>query len=354
METYKEKYKPIRFPRDEQKHNHTIEWWYFNGNLKDKNGKIFSYMNCLFAAKPDKLDIPFLKNNFIKEIFFSHYLLSDNKKWIAKGTNPLCAMDRNSFKKPLLWANYDNSCLIEETEPFKYRIVNDVIDLNMESRKDPLLLNKKGFLDLGLKTTYYYSITRLKTKGLVRVRGKWIAVEGVSWMDHQWAQAPSIEEDQWKWFSIQLDNKIDLVCFVYGKKIKTYHASMIGEKGKTDFTNKILITEGKNKYKSKETGNTYQLEYNINMPEFKLNLNIKPLKKEQEMNFGPINYWEGGTSVKGTFNGKKVGGLGFCELLLPFNRNLKIKMKPIKTVLKEISDLSTKSIYYLNNKIQNK
>ncbi len=33
------------------------------------------------------------------------------------------------------------------------------------------------------------------------------------------------------------------------------------------------------------------------------------------MLFGSINYWEGPLQVKGTFDGKKVNGVGFMELV---------------------------------------
>jgi predicted secreted hydrolase len=350
-----EKRKKIEFPRDEQKHNHIIEWWYFNGNLKDKKGRTFSYMNCLFLTKPDKVKIPFLEKGFIKNLFFSHYLLSDNKKDFKSKTNPLSIVGENSFTKPLLYANYDNSCLIEETEPFKYHIVNDFVDLHLESQKKTLLLNKTGFLDLKVKSTYYYSLTRLKTKGIIREKGKWIPVQGLSWMDHQWADTPLTDDDKWKWFSIQLNNNCDIVCFIYGDKIKTGHASMIDDKNKIKSTDKIEIIPGKTKYKNKKTGSEYCLEYEIKIPEFKLNLKTTPFKKEQEMVFETIKYWEGGIKIKGKMNKKDVSGEGFCELVTEPRDNLveyvmkKAKTNPIKNI-KNLSDLSIKSIYLLNQK----
>ena len=351
---YKEKYRPIRFPEDEQKHDHIIEWWYFNGNLKAKNGKTFSYMNCLFAAKPDKVKIPFLKNNIIKNLFFSHYLLSNNDTNFENRTNPLCIIDPNSFSKPLLWANYDNSCLIEETEPFKYHIVNEFIDLRMESEKKPLLLNKTGFLDLEVKTTYYYSLTRLKTKGLIKEKGKWIPVEGISWMDHQWAQTPLTDDDKWKWFSIQLDNGCDIVCFIYGDEIKTGHASMIDKNNEIKATKKIEMIPSGIKYKNKKTGSEYELGYEIRIPEFKAVLKTFPFKKEQEMIFETIKYWEGGIKIEGKMEGKKVSGKGFCELVTEprdsITRYIIEKAKnPIKNI-ETLSDLSAKSIYLLSQK----
>jgi len=313
---YRQKYKKINFPEDEQKHDQVIEWWYFNGNLQTDNGHSFSYMQTLFRTKPKEVKIPFLNKVPLKVLYFSHYLLSDNqKKKFYHKINPISLLDSNSFTKPLLWVHYDNSCLIEETKLFNYHLVNSYLDLNLTATKKPLLINKKGFIDLKLKTTYYYSLTRLQTKGLINLNNKWLSVRGNSWMDHQWAQGPFIRGDKWTWFSIQLDNGTDIICFVYGDEIKTWHAAMIDKNNKTSFTAKVVINADSIKYKSKETGAEYQLGYKIEIPKFKAVLDIKPLNKKQEMIFGVLNYWEGGTSVSGILNNKKVSGKGFMELM---------------------------------------
>lgn len=355
---YKEIFKPIEFPKDEQKHNHIVEWWYFNGNLRTKKTKReVSYMDCLFCVKPDKIDIPFIKNFPFKNIFFSHYLISDKNKFKQK-TNPLCLVDKNNFTKPLLWINYDNSCLIEEKVKYNYHIVNDFLDLELKSMKKPLLVNKKGFMDLGTKTTYYYSLTRLETKGIVRIGTDWEEVEGLSWMDHQWAQTPLTAEDQWTWFSIQLENGIDLVCFEYGDKQKTINASIIDKDQKTFYPSKINILPKENRYSSTITKNQYILTYLIEIPELNIFLETSPMRKDQEIIFGSISYWEGGINVKGKMNGKTIKGKGFMELV-PNSKNREmiktisheLKKKSFAANLKDLANFSTKSLYLLNEKI---
>jgi predicted secreted hydrolase len=314
--SYKEKFKPLKFPRDEQKHNHIIEWWYFNGNLETQDGRSFSYMNTLFATKPNLVKIPFLKNIPLKTLFFSHYLLSDNanhKFWDK--VNPLCLLDHNSFSKPLLWISYDNSCLIEESKLFNFHIVNDFVDLTLKAVKKPLLINGKGFIDLGVKTAYYYSLTHLQTRGLIRIKDKWIPANGLSWMDHQWAQTPMTQDDKWTWFSLQLNNGWDIMAVIYGDKVKTAHASMVDKNNNSKTTNNVFFKPLPPKYLSKETGAEYQLGYEIFLPDWNLKLTAKPCNKAQEMIFGTINYWEGGMDIQGQLNDKKIRGQGFLELV---------------------------------------
>lgn len=312
---YKEKFKPLVFPRDEQKHNHIVEWWYFNGNLTSANGCSFSYMSALFATKPKLVKIPFLKNIPLKTLFFSHQLLADNSHHVFwDKVNPICLLDPNSFTKPLLWIEYDNSCLIEEYKLFNYHLVNDFVDLKMKSVKKPLLINDRGFIDLGVKTTYYYSLTHLITEGMIKVKGRWINVKGLSWMDHQWAQTPMTQDDKWIWFSLQLNNGWDIMAVIYGDEVKTSHASLINN-NKIKTTSNVFFKNLPIKYSSKETGAEYQLGYEIFLPDWDLKLTARPYNKVQEMVFGTINYWEGGMDIQGKLENKKISGQGFLELV---------------------------------------
>ncbi|MDD5639771.1 MAG: lipocalin family protein [Candidatus Pacebacteria bacterium] len=361
MKTYKEEFIPIKFPQDEQKHDHIIEWWYFNGNLKANNGDDFFFMNCLFSAKTKKANIPFIKNLPLKNLCFSHYLLA-NKNDSKQRINPFCLIDKNNFQKPLLWINYDNGCLIEETEPFTYHIVNDFVDLKLKSTKNPLFLDKKGFIDLGIKTTYYYSLTRLETTGYVKIKTEWIEVKGLSWMDHQWAQTPLTSDDEWTWFSLQLDDGTDILCFIYGNKTKTCHASIINKKGQIVSTNNISIKAiNSNKYISKLTKQTYNLHYSIEIPEYKISLQTSPVKTNQEMIFGAINYWEGGINIKGSIKNKSISGKGFMELLPPTkNKQIlkaviqEIKKNSLTENIKEMASISSKTIYSLSEDLKKK
>jgi len=78
-------------------------------------------------------------------------------------------------------------CLIKKINETEYILKNEDINLSLNSAKKPLLVGGNGYLDLHSKTTYYYSLTNLKTEGKIKINNKWIKVRGKSWMDHQWA-----------------------------------------------------------------------------------------------------------------------------------------------------------------------
>ena len=327
------KYKKIKFPNDGKEHKSILEWWYFNGNLKDNKGNKYSFMNCLFKTDAKKINLPFIKKLLLKNYFFSHYLISDikNKKFQSV-INPIVLVSKDSFSRDKLFINYvripirkyiNNS--IEEIDKFKYRIKTDSFDLILTSKKKPLLAGGNGFLNKKSKyENYYYSLTNLDAEGIIKINGKIINVKGKSWMDHQWADTPYEKNIGWSWFSIQLENNTEIMCYEFiHKNKKIYLANMIDKNGKCKYTKKIRLIPIGEIWKSKKTGAEYPLKWNLQIPSWKLNLNISPIIKKQEMIFGIINYWEGPIKITGKLNKKKIKGDGFMELVgYPMEKNL--------------------------------
>ena len=318
------RYKKIKFPKDESAHNSIIEWWYLNGNLKDKKGNKYAFMDCLFKVDVNRIKIPFLKSPF-KTSYFSHSLLSDikNNKFSPE-VNPISIPSVDSFSKTPLFINYTSPSLegytnyvIESVGKFKYHIKTKDIDLILSSTKKPLFEGGKGFIDLKPEKTYYYSLTNLQTNGKIRIKNNWIDVTGKSWMDHQWADVPYRERgNAWTWFSIQLNNNMEMVCFEYDNgKSKTYLASISYPDNNQKHFSKVEFKSLGRTWKSKKTGTIYPLSWEIKIPEENITLKVESLINNQEVNFGTINYWEGPLSVAGTIGGKKVKGNGFMELV---------------------------------------
>ncbi len=317
-------FKPIEFPQDEQAHDNIIEWWYFNGHLKDGAGNRYAFMNCLFRADVKKVKIPFLSKIPVKIIYFYHTLISDlkNNKFYPT-IDYVTIVSNDSFTKPRLFVNHVKPMVVrgyvnrvlEETAEFVYHLKDENMDLKMTSTKPPLLEGGTGYVDLHSKTSYYYSLTNLKTEGKIKVNGVWIDVSGKSWMDHQWADV-SYSKDQWTWFSVQLNDGRELVCYEYDdKKVKSRLVSISDSSGQTKHFKNVEFTPLADKWQSPKTKTTYPLAWKIKVPEENIELEIRPVIKEQEVVFGSISYWEGPMSASGQYNGKKISGDGFMELV---------------------------------------
>jgi len=315
----------IKFPQDNQAHDHIIEWWYYNGHLKDKSGNSYAYMDCLFRAKTKEVKIPLISHWPVSPIYFSHSLLSDiGRQKFYPTIDYYSAISRDSFTKPLLYANYLNPLglksgfigqIIEEIKPGNFHLKTENLDLTLMAVKPPLLLGGTGYLTLNTRSTYYYSYTNLKTSGTIIVDGKKIAVTGQSWFDHQWADV-AYAKDHWTWFSIQLNNKTEIVCFdYYDQNKKNCLAGFSFADGRQFHTDQVIIKPKKDIWTSSDTGATYQLSWQIEIPKQQTSLIVKPKVKNQEMIFGQINYWEGPMKVQAKINGQKLKGKGFMELV---------------------------------------
>lgn len=316
--------KPIIFPQDELPHNSMMEWWYCNGNLKDSLGNSYAFMNCLFKTKVKKVKIPFLKNLPLKTLYFTHQNFSRiASKSFSPYINYITFLSKDSFSKPLLYVNYTNPLDLSgyfnyeliETKKFEYRLKTEQYTLYLKSKKKPLLVGGNGYLNFNSKKTYYYSLTHLDASGVIHLGNKTMKAKGIAWMDHQWANIP-YSKDTWTWFSLQMENNLEILCFEYNDGKKSYqHASLIDSYENTIHTKNVIFTPLNIQWTSQKTKANYTLSWNIKIPSELINFNIFPVIKKQEMIFGTINYWEGPISVEGVYQNKKISGVGFMEIV---------------------------------------
>lgn len=314
----------ISFPPDHQAHDTVIEWWYFNGHLTDKHKNHYAFMDTLFRADNKKVNIPFLRRVPSKYICFAHSVVSDlQKRKNEKDVQSIALASKDSFQRPLLYANYLDpvivsgffSSTIEQLNDTEFHLKTNNLDLFLKSTKKPMLEGGGGYISVCGRDSYYYSLTSLETKGIIKINEQWITVQGKSWMDHQWADV-SYNKDKWSWFSLQLDNGVDIMCVEYSDdKNKNYLVDVLYSNGKQVSLKKFSLTALKKEWQSLNTKAKYPLEWEIEIAELEIKLTVEALIDDQEMVFGEINYWEGPLAVRGKVNGKKVSGQGFMELV---------------------------------------
>lgn len=319
------KIKPVILPADGMPHKCIVEWWYYNGLLEAEDGRRFAYMMCLFKVDNKKVSVPVLRRLPFKTVFFTHSLLSDitNQKFDSS-IDYFSVMSKDSFSRELFYANFTNplagfgkyvNSAIEESIGPVFHLKRENFDLQLVSKKPVLLEDGTGYVKLHERDTYYYSYTNLKTEGVVLLGDKEIKVKGKSWMDHQWADN-KWGQDHWTWFSIQLDNDIELVCCEYknGDK-KDYLGSIIYADGHSEHAKDVILTPLDKGWISNKTKAKYNLVWKIEIPSKKISLQVAPEIKNQEMVFGTINYWEGPMKFEGVVDGVQVQGRGFLELV---------------------------------------
>ena len=332
------KIKSIVLPRDNGPHDFFVEWWYFNGHLKDKYGKAYSFMDCFFKVNASKVNIPHILPHLIEDHFkngeyihFAHSVISDisNKK-CYKEIQDLSLVSKDSFTKELLYINYRNGNFLEsnmqseikETTANNFNLKTKHLDLNLESKKNPLLEGGHGYVGTPEAGSYYYSLTDMRVGGKILIEGKEIEVEGKAWMDHQWANAV-YKKDKWTWFSFHLENGTEIMCVEYATDIgMDILINTIDKEGNQNQYKKANIKSGKQVWKSSKTKAEYPMSWIIEIEEAGIIIDTSSEVKDQEMIFGQINYWEGPMKVKAKINGKYSKGKGFMELVgYPSNYN---------------------------------
>ena len=137
--------KKLRFPRDESSHDCIIEWWYFNGHLKDSKGNRYAFMDCFFKADSEKVNIPFLLKHPFRTSYFSHSILSDIKaRKFYPRVDYVALVSVDSFSRDLLFIDYTHPVvirgfvnkLIEQTGKSSYHIKSEDFDLKFKSVKN--------------------------------------------------------------------------------------------------------------------------------------------------------------------------------------------------------------------------
>ena len=79
------------------------------------------------------------------------------------------------------------------------------------------------------RASCYYSITRLQAAGTIGMGEDRFVLTGSSWMDHEYSTAslqPGI--NGWDWFSLQLDNRTDVMIYLLRREDGSLHPASSG------------------------------------------------------------------------------------------------------------------------------
>jgi predicted secreted hydrolase len=167
--------------------------------------------------------------------------------------------------------------------------------------------------------SYYYSFTRLATEGSIRLGNETLAVQGLSWMDHEFGTTMlGPDAVGWDWFSIQLEDGREVMLFQIRKKDGSIEPVSGGTLVEPDGSAKHLTSDQMRvrptaRWTSPQSQATYPSGWEISIPSAQIELTLKPYMSDQEMRV-EIVYWEGAVEVSGRSNGAPVRGSGYVEM----------------------------------------
>jgi predicted secreted hydrolase len=196
------------------------------------------------------------------------------------------------------------------------------LDLELTDLKGPVLQGKEGYSRKGPDSgnaSSYYSLSRLETAGKVTVANRTFAVNGLSWMDHEYStSALSAGQVGWDWFSLQLDDGSELMVFQIRRddgSVDPFSSGMVMPTNGTpvslradEFEIQVL-----DRWRSPHTGAIYPARWRIKIPAADLDLLLEPYLADQELNLS-YAYWEGAVRIAGQRFGRSLQGSGYVEM----------------------------------------
>jgi predicted secreted hydrolase len=316
------------FPADHNAHpDFRNEWWYVTGHLRGPQGQRFAWQVTFFRIALGT-EAPSLDSDWAtRQLWMAHVALADldagvhrHAERFARQSIGLAGQQSTPFR---LWLE-DWQLVGGPGGVFPWRLEVDsgefALQLELEPLRTPLLQGEAGLSQKGSaagNASYYYSITRLATRGRLRRGDVSLAVSGQSWLDREWSSS-ALEDGQvgWDWFSLQLDDDTDLMLYRLRRSDGSADSHSAGSLLRADGSVLRLTADDfslqPRRYWQAPDGARYPVGWRLRVPAAGLELDVEALLDTQLMDTA-VTYWEGAVGVRDAADGRSLGR-GFLEM----------------------------------------
>ncbi len=317
----------FRFPADHGPHpDFRNEWWYLTGNLDSEAGERFGYQVTFFRSAVTPRETPRRSAWAGRQIWMAHVAVTDT----AAGRHH--AAERFSREGPGLagavlspfrvWLEEWSIAGNGDAFPWRIRVNSDrfSLDLSLHPEKPPVLQGEKGLSRKSSargNASYYYSIPRLLTSGVIETDGSRHKVSGRSWLDREWSTS-ALSEDQagWDWFALQLDDGYDLMFYRIRRKDGTVDRQSTGSLGdrsgrKTQLSPEDLSLQPLSWWTAPD-GSRFPISWRLTLKGLKRTMEVRAAIPNQLMDLS-VKYWEGAVDVFAPHTNQTLGR-GYLEL----------------------------------------
>jgi predicted secreted hydrolase len=319
------------FPRDHHAHREfKTEWWYFTGNLFDRDGHRFGYELTFFrhGIQPAAGRDPNASRFIVDDLKFAHFAITDvaGQQFRFEQKTSRGAFGEAGFDDGQRLAWIDNWSLTAKGDNIFELTASGaagLIHLDLRPAKPPVVHGENGVSVKaagGASASHYYSIPRLETSGSLIANGTTQMLRGESWFDHEWSSS-QLGKGQvgWDWLCLQWEDGTELMLYRMrlenGQPDSSSSGTWIAPDGTATHlrASDFQMTRVES-WKSKASAVDYPIGWRVVLPAQGLDFTIKAALEDQELKLGPITYWEGAIDAKGTRNGNAVNGRGYLEL----------------------------------------
>jgi predicted secreted hydrolase len=321
------------FPFDHAAHpTFRTEWWYYTGHL-EAGTRSFGYELTFFRVGVPATDPADSGSAWrAHQLLFRHVALTDEQGnhflFDDRGERDALDLAGADSTRYLVWVGDDYAGL--EPDRRTHRLVAKpeafTLDLHLTPEKPPVVHGENGVSRKAEgqgNASHYYSFTRLRTRGRLRLGRDTLAVDGLSWMDHEFASNHLGDTHAgWDWFSVQLADGRDLMLYRLRLKdggLEPFSSGTLVDSsgGARHIRYDEFDTGPTGEWVSPHTGAHYPSGWIVRLPGLGLELHLTPSVLDQELvarSMGGLAYWEGSVRVTGTSKGRPVTGQGYVEL----------------------------------------
>jgi predicted secreted hydrolase len=345
--------RPFEFPADHGAHpEFRSEWWYFTGNLTAADGRELGYQLTFFrsaltdsasyAASVGDSDVDERSAWRARHAYMAHFAVSDAG---VPGTGGARGTDggrgsagrfhaAQQFARDALglagvrtaplrvWLGPWHAEAASGDSPFPLQLRaadgDAAIDLVLDAGKPLVLQGERGLSRKGAQpgnASYYYSHTRMPTRGTVTIGGDSYTVTGASWLDREWSTSALADGVAgWDWLALQFDDGTELMLYRLRRDDGTADAFSAGtfvdeRGGTTSLSNDDFVMTPRRTWSAA----AYPIEWRIEVPSLQLVLDVEAAFAAQELRLA-VRYWEGMVRATGTRAGSAVSGRGYLEM----------------------------------------
>jgi predicted secreted hydrolase len=319
------------FPHDHFNHSDfQTEWWYYTGNLRTADGHRFGFELTFFRQGVDR--DPVKTHSWdVRDLYLAHLALSDldggafyHAERVNRAGPGLAGVSEPDLR---IWnGNWE---IDWQGDDQKLRAVDDrfQLDFTLHPEKPPVVHGENGVSQKAEgpgRASHYISLTRLGTNGRIQLGGKNFDVTGLAWMDHEFF-THQLESDQvgWDWFSLQLDDNIELMLFRIRREdgsVDPYSAgTFIDARGAATHlrASEFTLQPLGDVWKSAATHAAYPIRWKISVPGFGIELEAQtPLASQEITGSSKLSpdYWEGAIHLSGQKRNAVLTGVGYLEM----------------------------------------
>ena len=325
---------PVQLPRDLAAHSDCqTEWWYYTGHAEAASGLEFGFELVFFKRRTDLDSISVLPLRLLgNPFYFAHFAITDVRaetfKYAhRKSANGLMDLPASASEQHFHLRLGDWS-LREANGDHVLRATigaETTFEATLSPTKPVVLNGENGvsFKDEG-EASRYFSYTRMRLEGDLTENGRTEHFTGSAWMDREFGTwKPTENQKGWDWFSIQLEDQTELMCYQLRNSSGAASPFSSGVIVNSDGTSERLTAsdftiEVQDEWTSPTSGATYPSEWKVTVPSRNISLEILPVINDQELDTRGttmIVYWEGCCRVIGDVGDRTVTGQAYVELV---------------------------------------